>query len=239
MNERMDVLFGGYVGITDGKITHVTAEGAAETQGIGSVAMEKLPAAMMENNTINVDDRFPGTDMEKTRNWLRGYEQAKAAGDAQGMTVLFGLEARVPGSENDFLIFGAEPEFVLENPELTPQFAPLLEGLTKPEPQEGDLLVAVDVAADSMLPKAFEHLLGSISLRIDHHASATSFTDCELVDGGSASCAELTWDVLAEAGVTMDAKIAEATPKLREAKASRTSRMDLDTTTCIFCCTTP
>ena len=43
------------VTVTDGKLTHVTADGAAETQGIGSVAMEKLPAAMMENNTINVD----------------------------------------------------------------------------------------------------------------------------------------------------------------------------------------
>ena len=61
-----------------------------------------------------------------------------------------------------------------------------------------------------MLPKAFEHLLGRINLRIDHHGTSTSYTDCELVDGGSASCAELVWDVLAEAGVTMDAKLAEA-----------------------------
>ena len=82
-------------------------------------------------NTINVDDRFPGTDMEKTRNWLRGYEQAKAAGDAQGMTVLFGLEARVPGSENDFLIFGAEPEFVLENPRLHELDIPRLHALCR------------------------------------------------------------------------------------------------------------
>jgi hypothetical protein len=35
-----------------------------------------------------------------------------------GVKVLFGLEARIPGSENDYLILGAEPEFVLENPEL-------------------------------------------------------------------------------------------------------------------------
>ena len=47
-----------------------------------------------------------------------------------------------------------------------------------------------------------------ISLRIDHHASATSFTDCELVDGGSASCAELVWDVLEEERT--DARIAQA-----------------------------
>ena len=43
------------VTVTDGKIADVTAVGESETQGIGSVALEKLPAAMEENNTINVD----------------------------------------------------------------------------------------------------------------------------------------------------------------------------------------
>ena len=99
---------------------------------------------------------------------------------------------------------------VLYNEEVSDRFAWLHEGLTKEAVDEGDTVVSVDVASPGMLPKAFEHLLGRISLRIDHHASATSFTDCELVDGGSASCAELVWDVLAEAGVTMDAKLAEA-----------------------------
>ena len=41
--------------VTDGKITAAVAEGAGETVGIGSVAMEKLPAAMVEGNTIAVD----------------------------------------------------------------------------------------------------------------------------------------------------------------------------------------
>ena len=41
--------------LTDGVITAVTAEGANETQGIGSVALEKMPAAMKEGNTIAVD----------------------------------------------------------------------------------------------------------------------------------------------------------------------------------------
>ena len=99
---------------------------------------------------------------------------------------------------------------VLYNEEVSDRFAWLHEGLTKEAVEEGDTVVSVDVASPGMLPKAFEHLLGRINLRIDHHASATSFTDCELVDGGSASCAELVWDVLEVAGVTMDRKIAEA-----------------------------
>lgn len=61
-----------------------------------------------------------------------------------------------------------------------------------------------------MLPKAFEQLLGGIDLRIDHHGSATSFTELELVDPGSASCAEIVWDVLMEMGISADRPLAEA-----------------------------
>ena len=99
---------------------------------------------------------------------------------------------------------------VLYNEEISPRFAWLHENLTRESAEEGDCIVSVDVASPGMLPKAFEHLLGRIDLRIDHHASATSFTEVELVDGGSASCAELVWDVLERMGVTMDAAIAEA-----------------------------
>ena len=99
---------------------------------------------------------------------------------------------------------------VLYNEEVSDRFRWLHEGLTKPEVEEGDLIVSTDVASPGMLPKAFAHLLGKIALRIDHHSAATSFTDCELVDGGSASCAELVWDVLELAGVQMDSRLAEA-----------------------------
>lgn len=99
---------------------------------------------------------------------------------------------------------------VLWNEEVSPRFSWLHEGLTKETPEDGDTIVSVDVASPGMLPKSFAHLLGKIDLRIDHHSSATSFTDFELVDGGSASCAELVWDVLEAAGVVMDRKIAEA-----------------------------
>ena len=99
---------------------------------------------------------------------------------------------------------------VLCNAEVSSRFGWLHEGLTKEEAEEGDTIVSVDVASPGMMPRAFEHLLGKIALRIDHHASATSFTEQELVDGGSASCAELVWDVLEAAGVTMDKAIAEA-----------------------------
>lgn len=99
---------------------------------------------------------------------------------------------------------------VLDNAEVSPRFAWLHEGLTKEQVEEGDTIVSVDVASPGMLPKAFAHLLGGIVLRIDHHGSATSFTDVELVDAGSASCAEVVYDVLIQMGVQMDKDIAEA-----------------------------
>ena len=99
---------------------------------------------------------------------------------------------------------------VLKNGEVSPRFAWLHEGLTKDNVEEGDTIVSVDVASPGMLPKAFQPLLGKIELRIDHHGSATSFTDVELVDAGSASCAEVVWDVLVMMGVKADKAIAEA-----------------------------
>ena len=99
---------------------------------------------------------------------------------------------------------------VLENKEVTPRFAWLHEGLTKPRVEEGDTVVSVDVASPEMLPADFRPLLGKIALRIDHHSSATSFTEQELVDGDSASCAEVVWDVLELMGVKADRALAEA-----------------------------
>ncbi len=100
--------------------------------------------------------------------------------------------------------------YVLDNEEVTPRFRWLHEGLTKPEAEEGDTIVSVDVASPGMLPQAFVPLKDRISLRLDHHGTSTSFTEYETVDPDSASCAELVWDVLEELGVSMDEKIGEA-----------------------------
>ena len=100
--------------------------------------------------------------------------------------------------------------WVLENPEVTDRFAFLLEGLTKEVPEENDTIVSVDVASPGMLPKCFEIYKDRVALRIDHHESATSFTPAELVDGDSASCAELVCDVLTILGIQLDKAIATA-----------------------------
>ena len=99
---------------------------------------------------------------------------------------------------------------ILENKGVSPRFRWLHEGLTVTEAAEGSCIVSVDVASPGMLPEEFRPLLGRIRLRIDHHSSATSFTDCELVDGCSASCAEVVYDVLTLLGCQLDKAMAEA-----------------------------
>ena len=99
---------------------------------------------------------------------------------------------------------------ILENPEITPRFAFLHEGLTRPEAEPEDTLITVDVASPGMLPNSCGKLLDRVALRIDHHGAATSFTPREIVDPDSASCAELVWDILEIMGASMDARLAEA-----------------------------
>ncbi len=99
---------------------------------------------------------------------------------------------------------------ILENPELTPRYAHLHQGLTVPAPGAADVLVSVDVASPNMLPRAFEEYLDRIALRIDHHASATSFTPAELVDPHAAACGEILYDIFTELGVSLDKPVAQA-----------------------------
>ena len=94
--------------VTDGIITEATAEGANETAGIGSVAIEKLPAAMVEGNTVNVDVISGAT---LTSNGV--IEAAKAALTAAGlnaedyMTQAEAVTAEDAVYEADVVIVGA------------------------------------------------------------------------------------------------------------------------------------
>lgn len=98
--------------------------------------------------------------------------------------------------------------YILENPEITEKYRPLHEGLTRTAVADGDTVVCVDVASQSMLLQAFSQL--SIALRIDHHGSPTSFTAHELVDPAAGACGEIVYDVLTEMGVTLDKPMAKA-----------------------------
>ena len=97
---------------------------------------------------------------------------------------------------------------VLENPEITEKYKPLHLHLSKPAAEEGDTIVSVDIASAALLPQNAKPLLDRITLRIDHHFSAESFTPEELVDHTAGACGEIVYDVLTEMGVKLDQAIA-------------------------------
>lgn len=99
---------------------------------------------------------------------------------------------------------------VLENSQVPEKYKYLLEGLTKPDAENGDTVVSVDVAADHMLSEDSQHLQDRVDLRIDHHASSTPFATFELVDSTAAACGEIVWDLLTLLGVRLDVPMANA-----------------------------
>ena len=98
--------------------------------------------------------------------------------------------------------------YILENPEITPKYAHLHHGLTKPAAEDGDFVITVDVASPGMLPDCFKLL--PFDLRIDHHGNATSFTPVELVEPEAAACGEIIFGVLTEMGAELDIPMANA-----------------------------
>lgn len=47
---------------------------------------------------------------------MRGYREAKKAGDALGLTVMLGIELRFPENESDYLIYGIDEAWLRANP---------------------------------------------------------------------------------------------------------------------------
>ena len=119
-------------------------------------------------------------------------------GDTLGSSALLCMGLRQLGKE----------AHILENPEITPKYAHLHQGLCKPRVEAGDFVVSVDVASEKMLPDIFMGL--PYDLRIDHHGSATSFTPVELVAPEAAACGEIVYHVLMEMGAELDIPMAEA-----------------------------
>ncbi len=99
---------------------------------------------------------------------------------------------------------------ILRNPEITPKYEPLHQGLTVDAAQEGHTIVCVDTASPSMVPRTFAHLLDKIQLRIDHHSTATSFTPYELVEPEAGACGEILWDLSVLLEVKLDKPMADA-----------------------------
>ena len=98
--------------------------------------------------------------------------------------------------------------YILNNTQASPFLQRSLLGLTVDAPADTDTLISVDVASPHLFPAEHQQYLGRIALRIDHHATAVSFTPNELVDASSAACGEIIYELLRDCGAQMTKELA-------------------------------
>lgn len=94
------------------------------------------------------------------------------------------------------------------NPQFTQKFAPYLDGLVAQQVPQGAVVVAVDVAAETLFPFGMEQ--AKVALAIDHHGTNSGFAESTFVDASAAACGELIWAMLPMLGAEPNKKIAEA-----------------------------
>ena len=97
---------------------------------------------------------------------------------------------------------------VLNNNQSSPFLQRCLLGLTVDTPEDTDTLVSVDVASPHLFPEEHQQYLSRIAMRIDHHATSSSFTPAEYVDASSAACGEIIYELLMAMGTEMTKEIA-------------------------------
>lgn len=100
--------------------------------------------------------------------------------------------------------------FVLENPQVTPKFRPLLEGLTTGYVIDRETLIAVDTATEGLLPDNAADRAGQFELLIDHHGKNTHYATRGFWDPGAAACGEMILRVVFGLGVSLTKRIGEA-----------------------------
>jgi hypothetical protein len=61
---------------------------------------------------------------DKIKQYLKGYYSALKTGEEIGLKVFFGLELRLVESNNDYLVYGVDEEFLIKNPKLY-EYSPL------------------------------------------------------------------------------------------------------------------
>ena len=72
-----------------------------------------------------------------------------------------------------------------------------------------DTLITVDIAAEGLIGKKYEHLSDKVDLLIDHHYSNTLYAKNCYVNSDSASNCENIYDIVIELGVEIDKHIAD------------------------------
>lgn len=99
--------------------------------------------------------------------------------------------------------------FVLTNEQVTPRFAPLLEGLVCQSLPKAACVISVDIASEGLL--SFDAVRMGLTpvCAVDHHGR-NSLTCPKLVKADRAACGEIILELLQELGVPLTKRIAES-----------------------------
>lgn len=99
--------------------------------------------------------------------------------------------------------------FILENPEITKRYAPMIVPCYPTEGFQPQFVVSTDIAEEKLFPDTAEEFKGKVDLVIDHHRSNIGFGKKNLVRSDAGACAEVLYDVIMALGVKLTTDIAE------------------------------
>ena len=100
--------------------------------------------------------------------------------------------------------------WLLPNPELTPRFASLAEGLLGDADPASKCIITVDTASRKLLPPSHAQLADDALLSIDHHGSHDRFAQNAFVQADAAACGEIILSLLDALEVPLTREIADA-----------------------------
>lgn len=121
-------------------------------------------------------------------------------GDAVGSAAALCLGLRALGKKAE----------LFPNTQFTEKFRPLWDGLLGSGDPAGKTVIAVDMAAETMLPYNAPGMAGKIVFSLDHHGSNSRYAPETYVDADAAACGELVYLTLQELGAKLTKQMADA-----------------------------
>ncbi len=127
---------------------------------------------------------------EKIQRFLKGYHSALKIGEDVGMQIFLGMEIQFEENPNDYLIYGIDEAFLIENPNLYSLGLKKFRSLTKDQgimifqahpfrvglvPAEASLLDGVEVYNGNQRHNSHDHL--AVDFAREHHLLALSASD--------------------------------------------------------------
>lgn len=121
-------------------------------------------------------------------------------GDTLGSAVALCLSLRALG----------KVAFIMQNSGITPRFEEMTSPLIADDSFNPGYVVAVDIAAPDMIARSCLKYAEKVNLAIDHHISHREFAEKTYVEGDSAACGEIIWEVVCALNVSPTPEIAKA-----------------------------